>query len=304
MNRYYSFNEYCHRTFGEKVYRLSLNAGMTCPNRDGTLDTRGCAFCSSGGSGDFAPNATLSVTEQIEQAKQMLSAKTKCKKFIAYFQAFTNTYAPISKLRDVFGEAISHPDIVAVSIATRSDCLSDEVIALLAELNQKKPIWIELGLQTIYDNTLCAMRTHTTLAQFDDALFRLTQAQIPVIAHLILGLPGETKEMMKKSVAYLARSSIFGIKLQLLHILKGTELADIYERESFPTFSMEEYCDFVIDCVEMLPPHIVICRLTGDGPKKLLIAPLWSADKKKVLNTLNRRFVERDSWQGKEYFNG
>ena len=304
MHRYYSFNDYCRSRFGEKVYRLSLNAGMTCPNRDGTLGTGGCAFCSAGGSGDFAASSALSITEQLEDARKKILGKTNCKKFTAYFQAYTNTYAPVERLRLLYEEALRHPNVVALSIATRCDCLSDEVVALLSELNQIKPVWVELGLQTIFDETHRAMHTQTTLHLFDDALSRLTQAGIPVIAHLILGLPGETKEMMKKSVAYLASSSISGIKLQLLHVLKGTDLAKRYEADPFPVFSLDEYCDFVIDCVEMLPPHIVIHRLTGDGPKTLLIAPLWSADKKNVLNTLNRRFVERDSWQGKEYSNG
>ncbi len=304
MNRYYSFNDYCKTTFGGKVYRLSLNAGMTCPNRDGTLGTDGCAFCSAGGSGDFAADAFLPISEQLVAAQERIRRKTNCRKFIAYFQAFTNTYAPVSKLRRIYEEALACPDVVALSIATRSDCLSDEVIALLADLSKVKPVWVELGLQTIFDDTLSRMKTGTTFAQFSDALSRLSAAGIPVIAHLILGLPGETVEMMKQSVAYIAGSGVAGVKLQLLHVLKGTALAQMYKEHPFPVFTLEEYCDLVIDCVEMLPPQMVIHRLTGDGPKNLLIAPMWSADKKNVLNTLNRRFAERDSWQGKEYHNG
>ena len=292
MNRYYSFNDYCKTTFGEKVYRLSLNAGMTCPNRDGTLGTDGCAFCSAGGSGDFAADAFLPISEQLVAAQERIRRKTSCRRFIAYFQAFTNTYAPVSRLRRIYEEALASPDVAALSIATRSDCLSDEVIALLADLSKVKPVWVELGLQTIFDDTL------------SDALSHLRAAGIPVIAHLILGLPGETVEMMKQSVAYIAGSGVAGVKLQLLHVLKGTVLAQMYEEHPFPVFTLEEYCDLVIDCVEMLPPQMVIHRLTGDGPKNLLIAPMWSADKKNVLNTLNRRFAERDSWQGKEYHNG
>lgn len=304
MNRYYSFNDYCKTTFGEKVYRLSLNAGMTCPNRDGTLGTDGCAFCSAGGSGDFAADAFLPISEQLVSAQERIRRKTSCRRFIAYFQAFTNTYAPVSRLRRIYEEALASPDVVALSIATRSDCLSDEVIALLADLSKVKPVWVELGLQTIFDDTLSRMKTGTTFAQFSDALSHLRAAGIPVIAHLILGLPGETVEMMKQSVAYIAGSGVAGVKLQLLHVLKGTALAQMYEEHPFPVFTLEEYCDLVIDCVEMLPPQMVIHRLTGDGPKNLLIAPMWSADKKNVLNTLNRRFAERDSWQGKEYHNG
>lgn len=304
MNRYYSFNDYCKATFGEKVYRLSLNAGLTCPNRDGTLSTSGCAFCSAGGSGDFAADAFLPISKQLVTAQERIRHKTSCRRFVAYFQAFTNTYAPLPKLRSIYEDALACPDVVALSIATRSDCLSDEVITLLAELNQIKPVWIELGLQTIFDDTLSRMNTQTTFAQFEHALSRLSANGIPVIAHLILGLPGETKDMMKQSVSYIASSNVSGVKLQLLHVLKGTKLAQMYLENPFPVFTLEEYCDFIIDCVEMLPPHMVIHRLTGDGPKNLLIAPLWSADKKNVLNTLNRRFAERDSWQGKEYYNG
>ena len=304
MNRYYSFNDYCKATFGEKVYRLSLNAGLTCPNRDGTLSTSGCAFCSAGGSGDFAADASLSIRMQLINARERIRSKTDCRKFVAYFQAFTNTYAPLSRLRSIYEEALACPDVVALSIATRSDCLRDEVIALLAELSQVKPVWIELGLQTIFDDTLSKMNTQTTFAQFEHALSHLSANGIPVIAHLILGLPGETKDMMRQSVSYIANSNVSGVKLQLLHVLKGTKLAQMYLENPFPVFTLEEYCDFVIDCIEMLPPHMVIHRLTGDGPKNLLIAPQWSADKKNVLNTLNRRFAERDSWQGKEYYNG
>lgn len=297
--RYYSLNDYCKKTFGEKVYRLSLNGGMTCPNRDGTHSTKGCLFCSEGGSGDFASSGNLSITKQIAQAKERIQEKTNCKKFIAYFQAYTNTYAPVSYLREIFTEAINQPEICALSIGTRSDCLKDEVIALLSELNQTKPVWVEIGLQSIHNKTLSSMNTHTTLEQFEDAVTRLSQHQIPVIAHLILGLPGENREMMLESVKHLSTLPISGVKLQLLHVLKNTPLAKIYETTPFPVFSLEEYCDLVIDCVELLPPDMVIHRLTGDGPKKLLIAPLWSGDKKRVLNTLNQRFASRNSWQGK-----
>ena len=302
--RYYSLNDYCKKTFGEKVYRLSLNGGMTCPNRDGTYSTAGCLFCSEGGSGDFASSGDLSITKQIAQAKERISAKTNCRKFIAYFQAYTNTYAPVSYLRDIYMEAICQPEICAISIGTRSDCLGEEVISLLAELNTIKPVWVEIGLQSIHNATLSAMNTQTTIEQFEDALECLTEHQIPVIAHLILGLPNETREMMLESVKHVAALPISGIKLQLLHVLKNTPLAKIYETAPFPVLSMEEYCDLIIDCVELLPPDIVIHRLTGDGPKKLLIAPLWSGDKKRVLNTLNQRFAARDSWQGKSIERG
>lgn len=300
--RYYSLDAYLKNTFGEKVYRLSLNAGMTCPNRDGHLDTRGCIFCSAGGSGDFASAPTLTITEQIEDAKKRLAGKTNCKKFVAYFQAYTNTYAPVSYLRKVFTEAIQHPDIVALSIATRCDCLPAEVLDLLAELNQIKPVWVELGLQTIHEDTLAFIRSGFSLAQFDDAVASLHERKLSVIVHLILGLPGETREMMLASLSHVTSLPIAGVKLQLLHVLRHTDLATVYEQTPFPVFSLEEYCEFIIDCVERIPQNLVIHRLTGDGPKSLLIAPLWSTDKKRVLNTIQKRFRERDTWQGKYVF--
>lgn len=295
--RYYSLDYYLKTTFGEKVYRLSLNGGMTCPNRDGSLDSRGCIFCSSGGSGDFASAPTLSITEQIEDAKTKIQQKSDCRKFIAYFQAYTNTYAPIDYLRRIFSEAITHPDIVALSIATRCDCLPPDVLALLGELNHIKPVWVELGLQSIHDKTLHNIRSGFTLSQFEEAVFALDQYHIDVITHLILGLPGETKEMMLASLDYISRLPIKGVKLQLLHVLKDTDLGRLYEKEPFPLFSLEEYCDFIVDCIERLPEHIVLHRLTGDGPRSLLIAPLWSTDKKRVLNTIQKRLKERDTWQ-------
>lgn len=297
--RYHSLDFYLKNTFGEKIYRLSLNAGMTCPNRDGTIDNKGCIFCSAGGSGDFASAPVLSITEQIETAKLRLRRKTNCKKYIAYFQAYTNTYAPVSYLRKVFTEAIHHPDVAALSIATRCDCLSDEILDLLDELNQIKPVWIELGLQTIHEDTLHFIRSGFTLAQFDDAVDALSKRGLTIITHLILGLPGETKTMMLESLSHVCKLPVSGIKLQLLHILRHTDLATIYEETPFPVFSLEEYCDFIIDCVEQIPPNIVIHRLTGDGPRSLLIAPPWSTDKKRVLNTIQTRFLERETWQGK-----
>ena len=300
--RYHSLNEHCKQTFGDKVYRLSLNAGCTCPNRDGSLSTGGCTFCSEGGSGDFAACYDVSISAQIAEAKTHIQQKTDCKKFIAYFQAYTNTYAPLSHLRRIYTEALSEPDVVALSIGTRCDCLSEEVLNLLEELSQIKPVWVELGLQTIHNETHAKLNTHTTVEQFDQAVSQLHARAIPVIAHVILGLPGETKEMMLETISHIAHLPIDGVKLQLLHILKGTTLAFEYETQPFPLFELEEYCDFVIDCLELLPPHMVIHRLTGDGPRKLLIAPLWSTDKKRVLNTINKRLKERNTWQGRLYY--
>lgn len=299
--RYYSLNNYCKDTFGEKVYRLSLNGGMTCPNRDGSLSIHGCSFCSEGGSGDFAALADLSIPKQIADAKERISSKTRCNKFIAYFQAYTNTYAPVSYLRKIFEEAISCPEIVALSIGTRSDCLPVDVLDLFVELNHIKPVWVELGLQTIHNQTLKAMNTQTTFEQFEQAVYELSSRNIQTIAHLILGLPGETPEMMKASVRAVSRLPVSGVKLQLLHILKHTPLACQYAVHPFPLFTLEEYCNLVVDCLELLPPEMVIHRLTGDGPRNLMIAPLWSTDKKRVRNTIHKRLVERNTWQGK-YF--
>lgn len=285
---YYSFNQYLKDTFGCKVYKISINAGFTCPNRDGTLGTRGCIFCSKGGSGDFAESSTLSVTEQIESGKQRVSKKIKSGKYIAYFQAFTNTYAPIDVLAEKYCEAINHPDIVGISIATRPDCLGEEVLTLLSEINKIKPVFVELGLQTIHEKTAEYIRRGYPLSVYDNAIKALKKAGINTVVHLIIGLPNESREDMLKSVEYACKSGADGIKLQLLHILKGTDLADDYLSGKFETLSMEEYLSIIKDCVEIIPKNVVIHRLTGDGPKKDLIAPLWSADKKSVLNALNR----------------
>lgn len=305
---YHSLNYHLRQTFGEKVYRLSLNGGMTCPNRDGTIGTGGCIFCSAGGSGDFAAPASLPVREQIAQAKARIASKTDCRRFIAYFQAYTNTYAPVKRLRSLFSEAISHPDIAVLSIATRCDCLPPEVLLLLEELNRIKPVWVELGLQTVHEKTRRNIRSGFTLFQYEEAVAALRARGIDVITHLILGLPGEDRDMMRASVAYAASLPIQGIKLQLLHILEGTELGEQYKRGELsrdPAGSIadspEAYCRFAAECVSVLPPETVIHRLTGDGPRRLLLSPLWSADKKRVLNTLRRTFTELNLWQGKNF---
>lgn len=285
---YYSFNQYLKDTFGCKVYKISINAGFTCPNRDGTLGTRGCIFCSKGGSGDFAESSSLSVTEQIESGKLRVAKKIKSGKYIAYFQAFTNTYAPIDVLAEKYCEAINHPDIVGISIATRPDCLGEEVLTLLSEINKIKPVFVELGLQTIHEKTAEYIRRGYPLSVYDNAIKALKKAEINTVVHLIIGLPNESREEMLESVEYACKSGADGIKLQLLHILKGTDLADDYLSGKFETLSMEEYLSIIKDCVEIIPKNVVIHRLTGDGPKKDLIAPLWSADKKSVLNALNK----------------
>lgn len=289
--KYTTLNNYLKERFGEKVYKIALNGGFTCPNRDGTIDTRGCIFCSKGGSGDFAESPDLTITEQIENGKKRLEKKIKNGKYIAYFQAFTNTYAPIERLRAIYEEAINHPDIVALSIGTRPDCLGDDVLALLDEFNKIKPIFVELGLQTINEDTARYIRRGYTLEVYDKAVADLHKIGINVVTHIILGLPNESKEDMLKSVEY-ACTVTDGIKLQLLHILKGTDLAKDYEQGKFEVLTLEQYTEIIKECVQIIPENVVIHRLTGDGAKKDLIAPLWSADKKTVLNTINRALNE------------
>ena len=297
--RYYSLNRYLRETFGEKVYKLALDGGMTCPNRDGKLDTRGCIFCSSGGSGDFAEGRCASVAEQIEKAKARVRGKTGAEKFIAYFQSYTNTYAPVEYLEKLFTEAIREPEVAALSIGTRPDCLPEEVVDLLARLNRIKPVWVELGLQTIHEDTARYIRRGYALPVYEDALGRLKAAGLTVIVHVILGLPGEDREKMLQTIDYL--SGIHrpdGIKLQLLHVLEGTDLAGEYRAGKFRCMEMDAYFELLFACLERLPADMVIHQLTGDGPKKTLLAPLWTGDKKRVLNALNRELKSRDIWQG------
>ena len=289
--KYTTLNNYLKERFGKKVYKIALNGGFTCPNRDGTIDTRGCIFCSKGGSGDFAESPDLTITEQIENGKKRLEKKIKNGKYIAYFQAFTNTYAPVERLRTIYEEAINHPDIVALSIGTRPDCLGDDVLALLDELNKIKPIFVELGLQTINEDTAKYIRRDYTLEVYDKAVADLHKIGINVVTHIILGLPNESKEDMLKSIEYACKVTD-GIKLQLLHILKGTDLAKDYEQGKFEVLTLEQYTEIIKECVQIIPENVVIHRLTGDGAKKDLIAPLWSADKKTVLNTINQALKE------------
>ncbi len=298
---YHSFDYMLKERFGEKIYKAALDAGMTCPNRDGTLGSRGCIFCSAGGSGDFAGSRQDSITQQIEKQAASIRQKRGVAKFIAYFQAYTNTYAPVDYLRKIYTEAISHPDIVAISIGTRPDCLGEDILQLLDELNQKKPVWVELGLQTIHETTARYIRRGYPLSCFEQAVSELRKRNLDVIVHTILGLPGESKNDILSTIEYLNHRDIQGIKLQLLHVLKGTDLAEDYLAGKFQVYSMEEYLELVIDCLEHLNPEIVIHRLTGDGPKDLLIAPLWSSAKRTVLNTLHRECKLRHAFQGKQY---
>ena len=302
--RYHSLDYELKRKYGHKVYKLSLNGGMSCPNRDGTLGRRGCIFCSQGGSGDFAAPAAMSVTKQIEYAKNLIQAKLKNSdgtKYIAYFQAYTNTYAPVSYLRKIFMEAIMHPDILILSIATRPDCINDEILDLLAELNSIKPVWIELGLQTIHETSANFIRRGYSLGVFENQVYNLRKKNIDVIVHTILGLPNESKNDMLMTMEYLSSLPIQGVKLQLLHILKDTDLGRMYEEGLVSTLDLDSYIDILISCLELLSPDIVIHRLTGDGPKDKLLAPLWSSNKKLVLNSIYKEMKDRDSYQGKSF---
>lgn len=296
---YHSLDYELKQRFGEKVYKLTLNGGMSCPNRDGKLSFGGCIFCSAGGSGDFASSACLSIADQIQDAKKRLSGKRPVNQYIAYFQAYTNTYGPLEHLRKIFTEAIDDPEIVLLSVATRPDCLPKEVVALLAELNQKKPVWVELGLQTIHETSAEFIRRGYPLSVFTDAVQRLHAKGIEVVTHVIIGLPGETKEMMLETVDYLNTLPVAGVKLQLLHVLEGTDLADYYRNTGFHVLEEEEYVNLVLECIEHLRPEITIHRITGDGPKNLLIAPGWSSAKRSVLNHIHHEMKEKNSWQGK-----
>ena len=286
-------SDYCLEVFGEKLYKLSLDGGFTCPNRDGKLDNRGCIFCSAGGSGDFAGSRAMDIHGQIEAEKSRVSKKYKGSRYIAYFQAFTNTYADVEKLEKLFFSVAQRHDIAAISIATRPDCLPEEVLEMLGRLNRLKPVWVELGLQTVHPQSARYIRRGYELPTFDEALQSLNSLGIHTIVHLILGLPNETREDMLSSVRYVAEKGAGGVKLQLLHVLEGTDLAADYAEGKFEVMDLAEYAELVADCIALLPENMVVHRFTGDGPKKILIAPLWSGDKKRVLNTVNARLRSR-----------
>ena len=297
---YYSLNEYLKKEYGHKIYKLALNGGMSCPNRDGLIDTRGCIFCSAGGSGDFAGGRagyalSQSVDEQIIKAKELIAAKYNDGHYIAYFQSFTNTYADVSYLRNLYMPVISRNDIDILSIATRPDCIDDNILSLLSELASIKPVWIELGLQTIHENTADYIRRGYSLDTYDNCVKRLINIGIHPIVHMIIGLPGES------TADYIAHSGAWGIKLQLLHILKGTDLYTDYINGAFKALDLNEYTAIVGQIIARLPKDMVIHRITGDGPKSLLEAPMWSANKKLVLNTLNQYFKDNNIYQGRNY---
>ncbi|MCR5775449.1 MAG: TIGR01212 family radical SAM protein [Lachnospiraceae bacterium] len=288
---YRLLNDYLRETFGCKVYKIALNGGFTCPNRDGRIGTGGCIFCSEGGSGEFAGDPSLTVTEQIEQGRKRVSGKEKDGKYIAYFQAYTGTYAPAERLRKLYTEAMAHPDVAALSVATRPDCLSEETIRLLSELNRIKPVWTELGLQTIHEKSAAYIRRGYDLSVYDKAVAVLRENNIEVITHMIIGLPGEELTDILDTVRYICGSGATGIKLQLLHVLKGTDLEKEYIAGRVRVLSEDEYIDILKQCVKYIPESVVIHRLTGDGDKRLLVAPLWSGNKKHVWNRIRKEVL-------------
>ena len=301
MEHYYSVNKYLRERFGCKVYKLALSGGFTCPNRDGTLDTRGCIFC-SGGSGEFAADASEDSDAAIEEAKTVVGAKEKDAKYIAYFQSYTSTYGPPEKLKRLFTAAIRRPDISALSVATRPDCLPEETLELLAGLNRIKPVWVELGLQTIHPETARYIRRGYDLPVFDRAVCELKKRGITVIAHMIIGLPGETDAIIYETASYIGASGADGVKFQLLHVLRGTDLAADYAAGKFQALTMERYFELLEGCIRRIPPDMVIHRLTGDGAKRELVAPMWSSDKKRVINAMSAAFdrdnlVQGELWQ-------
>ncbi len=283
-----TLNQYLQQKYGRKIYKIAINAGFTCPNRDGTLSEKGCIFCSGSGSGDFAGSPALSVTEQIESGKERIRAKLPRENYslIAYFQAFTNTYAPVDKLRKLYMEAVEHPEVEIVSIATRPDCLGADVLDLLSEINRIKPVWVELGLQTIHERTAEYIRRCYPLSVYDEAVRNLRERGIETIVHVILGIPGEATEEMLQTVRYVGESGVQGIKLQLLHVLRGTDLEKDYLAGKFRCLTFDEYYEIVKKALDILPENIVIHRLTGDADKRILVAPEWSRDKKKVMDRM------------------
>jgi uncharacterized protein len=298
--RYYSLNYFFRERFGEKVFKISLDAGFTCPNRDGRVSKGGCIFCSARGSGDFAGTKN-DLVEQFYEIKKIMNKKWKEGKYIAYFQAYTNTYAPIDVLREKYYSILDLEDVVGIAIATRPDCLPEEVLDLLQEIGKKKYLWVELGLQTIHEKTAQLINRGYSLDVYEEAIKKLKERNIEVVTHAILGLPGESKEDMLETVKFIAGTETQGIKLHLLHVMKGTAMARMYENGEMRLFEMDEYIDTIVDAVELLPESMVVHRLTGDSPRELLIGPMWSLKKWEVLNAIDKSFIDRDTWQGKKY---
>lgn len=299
--RYHTLNYHLKKMFGQKIFKISLDGGFTCPNRDGTLAKGGCYFCSANGSGDFAGNRADRISDQFENIKKVMHRKWTHGKYIAYFQAFTNTYAPMGILSNLYEEAINQPGVVGLAIATRPDCIDDDVIGLLAEFNQKTYLWLEVGLQTVHEKSSRAMNLQYNYETFLTVLEKLQNNGIETCTHIILGLPGESPEDMMITAKSIAKLPIQGLKIHLLHLMRGTPLAKIYAKNPFPLLTQEEYVGLVVDILEILPPEIVIHRLTGDSPRDLLIGPQWSLNKWQVLNSIDNLLISRNTWQGKYY---
>ncbi|WLF69544.1 TIGR01212 family radical SAM protein [Clostridium septicum] len=299
--RYHSLNYYLRNKFGEKVYKISLDGGFTCPNRDGRVGRGGCTFCSASGSGDYAGSRALSINKQFEDRKEMMEKKWKDGKYIAYFQAYTNTYAPVDILRKKYEEALKQKGVVALSIATRPDCIDDEIADLLEEISKKTYLWVELGLQTINDNTAKNFNRGYDLKIFDESLKKLKDRNIEVVVHTIFGLPGESKEDMLKTVDYVAHSGVQGIKFHLLHLMEGTKMVEQYKSGELKLMAQEDYIDTICKAVTIIPEEMVVHRLTGDAPRALLIGPMWSLKKWEVLNAIDKALEDNDLWQGKNY---
>ncbi len=301
--RYLSANEYYRSLFGEKVYRIALDAGCTCPNRDGTAGTGGCIFCSGSGSGEFAADRSLSITDQIREAKKKVASKVGSGKYIAYFQNFTNTYGDEGSLLQKYEEAIQDPEVVGLSIATRPDAISERMYEILTDLSQKTHLWIELGLQTIHEETAEWMRRGYALPVFDAAVMRLSKigGNLEVIVHVIFDLPGETEEMMLSTIDHICALPVHGIKIANLNILKGTDLGKEYEEKPFPLLQMEQYIELLGKAIEHLRPDIVVYRMSGDGAKKALIAPMWVSNKRLVRNSIDQYFRLHDIVQGRAF---
>jgi len=296
--RYHSLNYFLREKFGEKIFKISLDAGFSCPNRDGSINTGGCIYCSERGSGDFAGDRRFSISKQFDDIKAIMNKKWKNGKYIAYFQAYTNTYAPIEVLRSKYEEALEQEDVVALAIATRPDCLSDQVLDLLEELSKKTYIWVELGLQTTKEETATIINRGYPLSTFETALKKLNDRNIDVVVHTIFGLPGESKEDMLNTIRYVASRQISGIKLHLLHLLKDTPLVKLYKEGTLEFLSKEEYIDIIITAITMLPSNMVIHRLTGDAPRNLLIEPKWSLKKWEILNDIDKTMEDKGLYQG------
>ena len=299
--RYHSLNYFLRNKFGEKIYKISLDGGFTCPNRDGKVAKGGCTFCSARGSGDFAGSRILSITEQFADRKEMMEKKWKDGKYIAYFQAYTNTYAPVEELRKKYEEALAQKNVIALSIATRPDCLDDDILDYLEELNKKTYLWVELGLQTINDKTACNFNRGYDFETFDSSLKKLQERGIEVVVHTIFGLPGETKEDMLKTVDYVAHSGAQGVKFHLLHLMQGTKMVEQYESGELQLLSKEDYIDLICKAIAMIPEEMVVHRLTGDAPRQSLIGPMWSLKKWEVLNDIDKALVDNNIWQGKDF---